>query len=178
MSLPATRTGRYQAVMQTRNQALVSLERQIADIERRVAEEHASGVEPDDVPRAGKLSRAVLLVEDDDDFRAQMAQLLRQELDLEVYEASNTAAADLIWKAHRPAVIVCDMHFSLGENGDRWLRTIPKPVGKMLVSGTVTHNTLTLAAEMSGALARIKPPDEVVEDVRQLLALALASSSL
>ena len=91
---------------------------------------------------------------------------------------NHIAAADLIWKAHRPAVIVCDMHFSLGENGDRWLRTIPKPVGKMLVSGTVTHNTLTLAAEMSGALARIKPPDEVVEDVRQLLALALASSSL
>jgi CheY-like chemotaxis protein len=118
---------------------------------------------------AGSLARAVLVVEDDPDVRDLFALSLRAHLGVPVWTAGDAAEARAQVAAHRPAVVVVDLHLGAGETGDALLLSLDRGVRGVLVSGVADLVTLRLAAARCGAVALRKPPDGLMALARRLL---------
>jgi len=113
------------------------------------------------------LSRAVLVVDDDDKVAAIMARTLRVR-GIVVYVAHNAADALAAWSAHRPLVVVVDLLLR-DELGDAVVTQLPRGVRALLMSGAAKPEMLAAAAARCGATPLVKPPENFTATVLALL---------
>jgi CheY-like chemotaxis protein len=122
----------------------------------------------------GAGAKPILLVEDDDDTRELMAELLRTE-GYSVNVASNgLQALELFRRGETPALVIADMHMPVmnGRELLRRMRDEPSLAGVPIVilSGDTTRDGDVLAGGASGLVSKPVSVDMLLATVRKFLA--------
>jgi CheY-like chemotaxis protein len=118
--------------------------------------------------------KRILLVEDDDDTRELMAELLRTE-GYTVDVASNGALAlELLRKGDAPALVIADMHMPV-MNGRELLRRLRDEPGLaavpiVILSGDATRDRDVLKGGASGLVSKPVSIEMLLATVRRFLA--------
>lgn len=98
-----------------------------------------------------RLSRSLLVIEDDPEARGMLMELLRREFRVPVYGAGTAREARQLWYDWRCCGVIADFHLGVGEGGEEFLRALPDAVGRVLISGTSDDSTMKDAASLAGA---------------------------
>lgn len=127
-----------------------------------------------DRARVPRLSRAVLVVDDDEACRWSLVESVHADLGVTVYEAETTRGADAILLRHAPAVIVCDWSLRGVQSGLAWLLGVPRCYRACIVSGHEALAALDKECRVAGVRRFVRPVSEpqrraLTDHVRALL---------
>lgn len=117
-----------------------------------------------------RLTRSVLVVDDDPAVLTPLVLLLRRELGVNVYGAESARAGIALWHTYRCRVAVVDLVLGPADDGVALLNALGRETRAVLVSGAVDEALLRAAGDRCRAdHTRTKPAEDLVALVRQLL---------
>lgn len=125
------------------------------------------------IGRDRRLSRSLLIVEDDPVMREYLAEILAGSLDVPVSAVADARSAREAWAEERHGALLVDLHLGAGPSGAELIEALPRGPKVALYTGNVDSLSDDLRDAARAIDARVIPkparPSEIVALLRELL---------